>query len=189
MRLQGILWLIGKCYCQAQLESKEKQSANIVNSFTDAVGDDDAEISINQIKKDTGFTTSAAKSYDTQKLSTLYFDIILRSQTTMNDGASKISSKPSSSLASNSGRLHQSSSKRQELFQPGSLPVHIHRRYMIWNNVGTDRCFGEDGDQSTSSIEVEFHNSSIPHGLHIPNTLGHTMAALSNQALLLACPA
>jgi chromosome transmission fidelity protein 4 len=60
---------------------------------------------------------------------------------------------------------------------------------MIWNNVGIVRCFGEDGDQNTSSIEVEFHDSSIHHGLHIPNTLGHTMAALSNQALLLACPA
>jgi chromosome transmission fidelity protein 4 len=60
---------------------------------------------------------------------------------------------------------------------------------MIWNNVGINRCFGEDGDQSTSSIEIEFHDSSIHHGLHIPNTLGHNMAALSNQALLLACPA
>jgi chromosome transmission fidelity protein 4 len=60
---------------------------------------------------------------------------------------------------------------------------------MVWNNVGIVKCFGEEGDQSTSSIEVEFHDSSIHHGLHIPNTLGHTMASLSSQALLLACPA
>jgi chromosome transmission fidelity protein 4 len=60
---------------------------------------------------------------------------------------------------------------------------------MVWNNVGIVKCFGEEGDQSTSSIEVEFHDSSIHHGLHIPNTLGHTMASLSSQSLLLAGPA
>lgn len=54
----------------------------------------------------------------------------------------------------------------------------------MWNNVGIVRSFAEEG----SSIEVEFHDSSVHHGLHIPNTLGHTLAALSTQALLLACP-
>lgn len=60
---------------------------------------------------------------------------------------------------------------------------------MVWNNTGIVRCITEESDQGESSIEVEFHDTSVHHALHIPNTLGHTMAALSNQALLLACPA
>lgn len=105
----------------------------------------------------------------------------------LDDGASKMSSRPASPMAG-SKRIVQSSTKRQEPFQPGSSPVHLHHRYMVWNNVGIVRCFGEE-DQGISSIEVEFHDTSIHHGLHIPNTLSHTMAALSTQALILACPA
>ena len=39
------------------------------------------------------------------------------------------------------------------------------------------------------SIEVEFHDTSVHHALHIANSAGHTMAALSAEALLLASPA
>ncbi len=38
-----------------------------------------------------------------------------------------------------------------------------------------------------SSIDVEFHNTATHHPLHVTNTLGHTMAALSEEAVLLAC--
>lgn len=55
--------------------------------------------------------------------------------------------------------------------------------------MGIVRCFGEEDSAGESSIEVEFHDTSVHHGLHIPNTLGHTLAALSTQALALACPA
>ena len=108
----------------------------------------------------------------------------------LDDLASK-SSRPSSPIHSRRG-LHPAppTTKRQAPFQPGSSPVHLHHRYMVWNNVGIVRCFGEDGGESgLASIEVEFHDTSIHHGLHIPNTLGHTMAALSARALILACPA
>ena len=36
-------------------------------------------------------------------------------------------------------------------------------------------------------IEVEFHNAGIHHTFSIPNHCGYTMAALSEQALVLAC--
>ncbi|KAH6925544.1 hypothetical protein HPB50_006892 [Hyalomma asiaticum] len=39
-----------------------------------------------------------------------------------------------------------------------------------------------------SSIDVEFHDTSVHHTLHRGNPLGHTMAALSDQALVLAGP-
>lgn len=60
--------------------------------------------------------------------------------------------------------------------------------------MGIVRCFGDEAaggnlDSSAGSIEVEFHDTSVHHGLHIPNTAGHTLAALSTQALVLACPA
>lgn len=100
-----------------------------------------------------------------------------------------MSSRPASPLAGSSRRYNSSLCKKQEPFQPGSSPVHLHHRYMVWNNTGIVRCITEEGDRGESSIEVEFHDTSVHHALHIPNTLGHTMAALSNQVLVLACPA
>lgn len=60
---KGYLGLLENVTAQAQAEGKAKQSAKVANSFTD-IGDDDAEISISQIKKDTGFTTNAEDSQD-----------------------------------------------------------------------------------------------------------------------------
>jgi len=57
------LGLLENVTAQAQAEGKAKQSAKVANSFTD-IGDDDAEISISQIKKDTGFTTNAEDGQD-----------------------------------------------------------------------------------------------------------------------------
>ena len=60
---KGYLGLLENVTAQAQQEDKAKQSAKIANSFADIV-DDDAEISISQIKKDTGFTTNAEDGQD-----------------------------------------------------------------------------------------------------------------------------
>lgn len=72
----------------------------------------------------------------------------------------------------------------QPAFQPSSTPVHLMHRFMVWNSVGIVRCHKED---EISSIEVEFHDTSTHHPLHLTNHLNHTMAALSSTALLLAC--
>lgn len=74
----------------------------------------------------------------------------------------------------------------QPPFQPGSTPVHLMHRFMVWNSVGIVRCHTED---EISSIEVEFHDTSTHHPLHLTNHLNHTMAALSSTAVLLACKA
>ena len=55
----------------------------------------------------------------------------------------------------------------------------------MWNNIGIVRQYG--GEEN--SIEVEFHDSSVHHSLHINNTEGFSMAALSNKVLVLACDA
>ncbi|XP_011312326.1 WD repeat and HMG-box DNA-binding protein 1 isoform X2 [Fopius arisanus] len=75
----------------------------------------------------------------------------------------------------------------QEPFQPGSTPVHLLSRFMMWNDVGIVKCYKSEDDED-SSIEVEFHDTSVHHSMHMNNYLRHTMAALSTEALALSCP-
>lgn len=73
----------------------------------------------------------------------------------------------------------------QDAFQPSSTPVHLQHRFMVWNSVGM---VWAHNTAEESSIDVEFHDTSVHHTLHRGNPLGHTMAALSDQALVLAGP-
>ncbi|XP_067007806.2 WD repeat and HMG-box DNA-binding protein 1 isoform X2 [Anabrus simplex] len=74
----------------------------------------------------------------------------------------------------------------QPPFQPTSTPVHLQHRFMVWNSVGIVRAFNTEEE---NSLDVEFHDSSLHHALHMTNYLKHTMASLSEQALVLACEA
>lgn len=56
----------------------------------------------------------------------------------------------------------------------------------VWNNVGIVRQYSSEDE---NSIDVEFHDTSVHHTLHLNNTAGHTMATLSTEALVLACEA
>ncbi|NXI34352.1 WDHD1 protein, partial [Galbula dea] len=73
---------------------------------------------------------------------------------------------------------------RQKPFQPGSTPAHLMHRFMVWNSVGIIRCYNDEQD---NAIDIEFHDTSIHHATHLPNSLNHTMADLSTEAILLAC--
>ncbi|XP_043479156.1 WD repeat and HMG-box DNA-binding protein 1 [Leptopilina heterotoma] len=75
----------------------------------------------------------------------------------------------------------------QEPFQPSSTPEHLLSRYMVWNDVGIVMCFTVDDGEESSSIEVQFHDSSVHHSIRISNYLHHTMAALSTEALAMCC--
>lgn len=55
---------------------------------------------------------------------------------------------------------------------------------MCWNEVGIVKCHTTDTE---NSIEVEFHDTSTHHSIHMNNHLNHTMAALSYSVLVLAC--
>lgn len=70
----------------------------------------------------------------------------------------------------------------QPPFQPGATSKSLEHRYMVWNHVGIVRAHSTD---SENSIEVEFHDSSVHHGLHMNNYLNHTMASLSTTVLVL----
>ncbi|OWK54297.1 WD repeat and HMG-box DNA-binding protein 1 [Lonchura striata] len=73
---------------------------------------------------------------------------------------------------------------RQKPFQSASTPVHLMHRFMVWNSVGIVRCYNDEQD---NAIDIEFHDTSVHHATHLPNSLGHTMADLSTEAILLAC--
>ncbi|XP_061671824.1 WD repeat and HMG-box DNA-binding protein 1 isoform X2 [Syngnathoides biaculeatus] len=73
----------------------------------------------------------------------------------------------------------------QKAFQPGSTPIHLTHRFMMWNSVGTVRGYSDEQD---NAIDVEFHDSAVHHTMHLTNLLGHTMTDVSVEAVVLACP-
>ncbi|XP_067847686.1 WD repeat and HMG-box DNA-binding protein 1 isoform X2 [Heptranchias perlo] len=73
---------------------------------------------------------------------------------------------------------------QQKPFQPCSTPSHLLHRFMMWNSTGIIRCYSDEQD---NAIDVEFHDTSVHHAIHLSNVLNHTMADLSQEAVLLAC--
>lgn len=71
----------------------------------------------------------------------------------------------------------------QGSFQPGATPEHLEHRYMAWNGVGIVKANRTDAE---NSIEVEFHDVTVHHAIHMNNFLGHTLAALSERVLALS---
>ncbi|KAL9701191.1 hypothetical protein quinque_004632 [Culex quinquefasciatus] len=75
----------------------------------------------------------------------------------------------------------------QEYFQPGSTPVNFENRYMCYNHVGIIRAHRSVSDEKENSIEVEFHDSSKHHGIHLNNYLNHKVAGLSETVVAMGC--
>ena len=74
--------------------------------------------------------------------------------------------------------------KLQRPFQPGSTPVTLEQRFMVWNDVGIVRCYNTDDE---NSIDVEFHDTATHHSIHHDNSeTQYSIAALSNDALVFA---
>ncbi|KAG7246130.1 hypothetical protein CRUP_017916, partial [Coryphaenoides rupestris] len=67
----------------------------------------------------------------------------------------------------------------QKPFQPGSTPAHLTHRFMMWNSVGIVRGYNDEQD---NAVDVEFHDTAVHHAMHLTNTLGHTLAQLSQEA-------
>lgn len=76
----------------------------------------------------------------------------------------------------------------QAVFMPSSTPEHLNPRYMCWNEVGIIRSYGseDDDDDSGTSIEVEFHDTTLHSSMMMQNFHGYTMGALSTSGLLVA---
>uniref|UniRef100_T1I8X1 WD repeat-containing protein 55 homolog n=1 Tax=Rhodnius prolixus TaxID=13249 RepID=T1I8X1_RHOPR len=75
--------------------------------------------------------------------------------------------------------------KQQPAFQPSSTPLHLQQRFMVWNSTGIVRHFNTE---DMNDIDIEFHDTSLHHNFRMNNIAGHTMGALTPQALILACP-
>lgn len=103
------------------------------------------------------------------------------------DGMSTKSGFPDNDDAKSDGRStamgnYVKTYQLQPPFQPGATPKNLEHRYMVWNHIGIVRAHAT---QSEDSIEVEFHDASVHHGLHMVNHLHHTMASLSPAVLAL----
>lgn len=72
----------------------------------------------------------------------------------------------------------------QPPFQPGSTPVQLTERFMVFNDVGIVRLHKED---ESSSIDVQFHDATLYKNIFMKNYLNHTMASISTSVLVLAC--
>lgn len=53
----------------------------------------------------------------------------------------------------------------------------------MWNNVGIIRQYVSEEE---NSIDIEFHDTTTHHALHIDNKSEYVLADLSTQAVLLA---
>lgn len=73
----------------------------------------------------------------------------------------------------------------QTAFQSSSTPLNLPERYMVWNSIGLITQFMKDGDES---IDIEFHNATYHHTIHIKNQFGYTMADMSKEAVVMASP-
>uniref|UniRef100_A0A8C4SQK5 WD repeat and HMG-box DNA-binding protein 1 n=1 Tax=Erpetoichthys calabaricus TaxID=27687 RepID=A0A8C4SQK5_ERPCA len=73
---------------------------------------------------------------------------------------------------------------RQKPFQSGSTPAHLMHRFLVWNSVGIVRGYNDEQD---NAIDIEFHDTSVHHSMHLTNNLSHTLADMSQEAVLLAC--
>ncbi|KAL5009063.1 hypothetical protein ScPMuIL_014644 [Solemya velum] len=71
----------------------------------------------------------------------------------------------------------------QSAFQPGSTPVSLSSRFMVWNSIGVVRQYNTEEE---NSIDIEFHDTAIHHAMHISNSLNYTMADISSEVVILA---
>ncbi|XP_046676836.1 WD repeat and HMG-box DNA-binding protein 1-like isoform X1 [Homalodisca vitripennis] len=74
----------------------------------------------------------------------------------------------------------------QPPFQPSSTPVSLQYRFMVWNDVGIVK---QTNTEEENAIDVEFHDTVLHHAFRVNNMAGHTLAALSKEALVMACEA
>ena len=176
-----------KSVSKASENSEKKESAvdedNMdADELAAALFDDDDEnensFSIRQIKKDTGFfdnedtnTNLTAPGGDDDDKDSVISKAITETE------------KPEEQASSAIPMPNYYEPDIQEAFQPGSTPVHLESRFMVWNSVGIVKSFNSDVE---NSIDVEFHDVAIHHPIHLGNSYGYTMADLSPEAIVLA---
>ncbi|CAG0901074.1 unnamed protein product [Darwinula stevensoni] len=161
-------------------EGHDASSKNVLKPSHVEEEPDDNAISISQIKREVGFD-------DEGNLLKLPKINDAHENESSRDGVSEkdeVSSLATGSLYEMRSRRPPMTTEIQDPFQPGSTPENLPHRFLVWNSVGLV-CAVNTEDEN--SIDVEFHDTSVHHSLHFSNVFHHTMAALSSDALLLAC--
>lgn len=172
-------WGVVNKFLSASINDNEKALLNDENLNEDELAaalfddddDDDNEnsFSIRRIKKETGFLEEE--------------DDETTNQSAPPKEDTEVEAAP---IQQQSHVISTPSIDLQEPFQPGSTPVHLESRFMVWNSVGIVRAFNSEEE---NSIDIEFHDVSTHHPIHIGNSHGYTMADLSNEAVVLASEA
>lgn len=139
--------------------------------FNDDDDDDENSFSISRVQAETGFTRDEEGN------------LIVK-----DDAKSDV--RPTSAASSASGMEEpvarpppQPRLDLQDPFQPGASPGHLQARFLVYNSVGIVKSYTTEEE---SSLDVEFHDSSVHHPLHLNNNLNHSMAALNDKVLALA---
>jgi len=73
----------------------------------------------------------------------------------------------------------------QPSFQPGASPPGLSNRFLVYNSVGIVKSHHSEQE---NSLDIEFHDIATHHALHLSNSEGATMAALSSKILATATP-
>ncbi|CAL4136064.1 unnamed protein product, partial [Meganyctiphanes norvegica] len=143
--------------------------------------DDDADISISKMKAQLGFADDEEGTF---------LGLPEDSELFGGDGGQSEKGRDTPSIAAGAESAPAAPVMKlpeiQKPFQPGMSPEHHSDRYMVWNNVGVVKQYSSEDE---NSVDVEFHDTAVHHGLHLNNNLGHSMADLSQQALALAAEA
>ncbi|CAH1402703.1 unnamed protein product [Nezara viridula] len=148
------------------IEKEEIDPGNIPLGEPELVDDDDDDnvISLGKIKAETGFGENGE---------------ILRSVSPVDEVDER------SSVVESVIRSKVNITEPQGAFQPSSTPVHLQQRYMVWNNVGIIRQFNME---DMNDIDIEFHDTSLHHGVRMNNLLGHTIATLTEKLAVFGSP-
>ncbi|CAD5122780.1 DgyrCDS11187 [Dimorphilus gyrociliatus] len=70
----------------------------------------------------------------------------------------------------------------QKAFQPGSTPLHLPHRFMMWNMVGVIRHYQTEDE---NSIDITFHDKATHHAVHIHNDANYIMGDVSKKCFVL----
>uniref|UniRef100_T1IPQ7 Uncharacterized protein n=1 Tax=Strigamia maritima TaxID=126957 RepID=T1IPQ7_STRMM len=71
----------------------------------------------------------------------------------------------------------------QGAFQPGSTPTHLSHRFMAWNIFGF---IINHNTEEENSLDIEFHDSTTYHSMHLNNHSNYVLAALTEEAVVFA---
>ncbi|KAL4237943.1 WD repeat and HMG-box DNA binding-domain containing protein 1 [Mactra antiquata] len=166
-----------------QTEEKDNKVAS------DVFDDDDDDFLIEATGKDVDSDDDDVQTVKKQADNNIFSDDDMMSDMKPdNDDASSITSEKSDIIHKPEIKVIEGFKPvpLQKPFQSGSTPQHLTNRFMVWNSVGIVRQYHNE-DENT--IDIEFHDTSIHHAMHIMNNFNYIMADMSVEAVVLASEA